>query len=75
MRIDALKIEGYEPKKGDVLVFSFERPISAEIAQRIRQHVQDLLGSDKKVMILERGVSLRVVREADLDRWEDEGGR
>lgn len=75
MKIEDLPVTKYSPEAGDVLIVEAERRISRDTLEKIRAQVKSCFEKDTKVMVLEGGMKLKVVREDDLERWEGEGGR
>lgn len=76
MKTEEFKVESFSPKKGDVLIVQSERRLSDDAAERIKSIILNHFGPDHKVLILDKGMSFKVVREnGDVDRWEDEGGQ
>lgn len=58
--IEEIKVMRLLP--GDTLVLRVDRAISQEVADRITKTVEPLIPEGVKVLVLERGMSLEVVR-------------
>jgi hypothetical protein len=73
---DEFPVQVYTPQKGDVLVINSEKRLSPDQFSRLQSMMRQQFGKDHKVLVLDKGFSLQIVREnGDLDRWEGEGGR
>jgi hypothetical protein len=68
-------VEVYRPQKGDVLVIEAERHLSQDQMLRIKRQAREVVGEHVKVMVIDKGLTLRVLREDEIERWESEGGR
>lgn len=63
---EELPAQVYEPQAGDILVFKSDKPMTDEDIRRLRDHVQFYLGGDQRIIVLDGGMSMEVVRRPDL---------
>ncbi|MCF8533041.1 MAG: hypothetical protein K9G48_08565 [Reyranella sp.] len=66
----AVEIAKLEARKGDTIVVRFQGALPAEIVARATAHLEGRLPEGVKVLILDRGSELSVVRPTDEARPE-----
>ncbi|MDP2377781.1 hypothetical protein [Reyranella sp.] len=67
MDLDVIRVEvaKLEARKGDTVVVRFQGALPAEVVARATAHLEERLPEGVKVLILDRGSDLHVVRPAD----------
>ena len=58
-------VQRLELAPNDVVVLMVERPITPEIAERLKEHLRDVLGNDRKYLVLSEGIKIGVLADKE----------
>lgn len=65
--IGSFEIAKLELKADDVLVVRVDRPISMDVAERIRKHISPLLPQGVKTLVINPEIELSVLSRSDIE--------